>query len=41
MFKRLDFRLQANRDKMIWTDRELALVACVALVVGYVIGLLS
>ena len=41
MFKRLDFRLQANRDKMIWTDRELALVACVALVVGYVIGLVS
>jgi len=26
---------------MIWTDRDLALVACVALVVGYVIGLLS
>ena len=41
MFKKLDFRLQADRDKMIWTDRDLALVACVALVVGYVIGLVS
>ena len=41
MFKRLDFRLQADRDRMIWTDRDLALVACVALVVGYLIGLLS
>jgi hypothetical protein len=41
MFKKLDYRLQAARDRMIWTDRDLALVACVALVVGYVIGLLS
>jgi hypothetical protein len=41
MFKKLDYRLQADRDRMIWTDRDLALVACVALVVGYVIGLLS
>ena len=41
MFKRLDLRLQAHRDKMIWTDRDLALVACVALVVGYLIGLIS
>jgi hypothetical protein len=41
MFKKLDFRLQADRDKMIWTDRDLALVACVALVVGYFIGLVS
>ena len=41
MFKKLDFRLQADRDKMIWTDRDLAIVSCVALVVGYVIGLVS
>jgi hypothetical protein len=41
MFKKLDFRLQADRDRMVWTDRDLALVACVALVVGYVIGLVS
>ena len=41
MVKRLDLRLQAHRDKMIWTDRDLALVACVALVVGYLIGLIS
>jgi hypothetical protein len=41
MFKRLDFRRQADRDRMIWTDRDLALVACIALIVGYLIGLLS
>lgn len=36
-----DYSLQKNRDKMIWTDRDLALIACVALVVGYIVGLLS
>lgn len=41
MFKQLDLRLQAHRDRMIYTDRDIALVACVALVVGYLIGLVS
>jgi hypothetical protein len=41
MFKDYDYSLQKNRDKMIWTDRDLALVACIALVVGYLVGLVS
>jgi hypothetical protein len=38
IFKRLDFSLQKNRDKMIWTDRDMVLVAAIAMCVGWFFG---
>ncbi len=41
IFKKLDFSLQKNRDKMIWTDRDMALVASIALAVGWFFGYIA
>lgn len=37
-FRKYDFNKQSDRDKMIWTDRDMALVASIALVVGWIFG---
>lgn len=43
MFKKLDMRLQKNRDKMIWTDFDLwwffFLGSMSGLIVGFLLGL--
>ena len=38
MFKKYDFGLAKDREKMIWTDRDMALAAAVAMVVGWLFG---
>jgi hypothetical protein len=37
-FRKYDFSMQEDRDKMLWTDRDLAFAAAVGLVVGYFFG---
>ena len=43
MFKDYDYSLQKNRDKMLWTDRDLFyflfLGVGLGLVIGFLIGL--
>lgn len=38
IFKKYDFSLQKDRDKMIWTDRDLALTAAIAMCIGWMFG---
>lgn len=38
MFRKYDMGLQADRDKMIWTKRDVAFMCSVALVVGFFFG---
>lgn len=41
IFKKYDFYLQKNRDKMLWTDRDLALVGAASAALGFIIGYLA
>ena len=38
LFRKYDFGLAKDREKMIWTDRDLALVAIVFFTIGFIIG---
>jgi len=35
-----DFSLQSERDKMLWTDREMILAGIIGLIIGFVIGVI-
>ena len=35
-----DFRFQSERDKMLWTDREMILAGIIGLIIGFFIGVL-
>ena len=38
MFKKYDFGLQKDRDKMILTDRDVALFCSIAMCMGFIFG---
>jgi hypothetical protein len=35
-----DLSLQSERDKMLWTDREMLIAGIIGLIIGFVIGVL-
>lgn len=40
MFKRYNFILAKDREKMIWTDRDLTFMCSFCLALGYIMGYL-
>ena len=39
MFKEYDYSLQKNRDKMLWTDRDLFYFLALGIGIGIIVGL--
>ena len=35
-----DFSLQSERDKLLWSDREMLIAGIIGLIIGFVIGVL-